>query len=664
MSGHQEEMVALARALYGEPVNNSKTDMRFKKNEAFSLNQEKEAFCDFQTGDQGGFRQLYKLVHGHFPEEEGSARQERPRPKTGNGNGGATVQQVEERWEPIVPPPPDCKPPTEEQLRCSKTYEYVSPEGLLLFYQRRYEATEGRRKRFAPLTYGRLWHGELFVEGWHAKGPNAPRPLYRLDALTQADSRTTILLCEGEKATEAAERLFPRMVAVCWMNGEPGVEHADLSPLEGRDIIIWPDADEGGVKATAKLREKLKHARVLNTKDLPNGFDAADLEELGIDDLDAWLHARVPEPPDPIHQHKLPEIPWKWERGSDWANAEVPERQWILPGWIPRRQTTGLYGVGGVNKTDFLLQLAMAHSKGLVFAGHQLPKGRVVCLFCEDESEEIRRRANRVARHYGFYDIGDFQDFHYVSLVGYDLPYFLRFKGSKPKPQTALKRADKKIKDEEATLMVLDTAPHFFGGNDISRLEVSTFLRKLDGISLARDCAVLFAAHPSKSGEKSGRMTSGSTHWEGGVRARISLTRPEEEGDESKPPSDTSDRILTLWKSNYAAPGKTLDLVWNDGVFTTSALDPEKAKARGPQRNEACEEKFLELLRKISEQGRYVNDASTAPARYAPKAFASMPEGKTYSAAEYKRAMERLLGTGKIRVERGSRLTKLIEVTT
>lgn len=376
---------------------------------------------------------------------------------------------------------------------------------------------------------------------------------------------------------------------------------------------------------------------------------------------------RQQEPENPYDAHDLPEIPWIDRRASDRGDEDVPERLWVVPEWIPREQVTGLYGPPGVNKTDFLIQLLMATSIGLPFMGYQLERMPVFGLFCEDTAEEIDRRIARIARHYQMW-ASEFPDFHYASLVGYDDLEFVTFTNASNSMNStrALKRFDKTIMDTQAGLACLDTAPHFFGGSEIDRRQVSRFLRKLDSISIGRKCGILITAHPSARGAKTGgRMDSGSTGWEGGVRARIALTRPEvEEPEEGKPPTDSGDRLLTLWKSNYAAPGKALDLVWKEGVFTTGALDPEKAKARGPHRNLACSDKFLELLRAVIVAGSYVNDSPNQPARYAPAVFSARPDGKLFSRPEYTRAMQRLITDGKLRYERTNRYTMLVEITT
>jgi RecA-family ATPase len=374
------------------------------------------------------------------------------------------------------------------------------------------------------------------------------------------------------------------------------------------------------------------------------------------------------ETTNPYDDHQLPNVEWIDRRISDWNEAELPDRLWVVPDWIPREQVTGLYGPPGVNKTDFLIQLLMSTSLGLPFLGYQLERMPVFGLFCEDTAVEIARRAAKIASHHGMY-LSEFPDFHYASLVGHDDLEFVTFERNSMYQTRALKRFDMTIQQTGAALACLDTAPHFFGGSEIDRRQVSRFLRKLDAISIVRGCGIVITAHPSARGAKAGgRMDSGSTGWEGGVRARIALTKSNDpEGDDEepgKPPEDTNDRTLTLWKSNYAPPGKTISLVWKDGVFTTSALDPEKAQQRGPGRNAACDEKFLDLLRAVIAQGGYVNDAVSHPARYAPTVFASRPEGKAFGKLEYKRAMDRLLGKNLLRYERKRGTLQLVENTT
>jgi RecA-family ATPase len=352
--------------------------------------------------------------------------------------------------------------------------------------------------------------------------------------------------------------------------------------------------------------------------------------------------------------HELPQIRWRDARLSDWADREIPDRRWIVPDWIPREQVTGLYGPAGVDKTNFLLQLAMAAAAGLVFIGYELTAVPAYSLFCEDTTPEIIRRASRIAAHYGR-SLADFPDFHFASLVGVDDKEFVTFDGPRISVGRAMQRFDQTIMRLGAGIATLDTLPHFFGGNEIVRRDVTRFVSRLDAISIARGCSVLFTAHPSVRGKTAGTYDSGSTAWEGGVRSRLSLHDPGLEDDDDDKVATrvaTDRRILTRQKANYARSGEILELVCRKGVFTTAALDPERAatRQRGPGRDAACEVKFLDLLAKIEAQGGYVHDAANNPSHYAPKVFAKRPDGKVFSASEYSRAMQHLFVAKRIRL--------------
>jgi len=68
-----------------------------------------------------------------------------------------------------------------------------------------------------------------------------PRPLYRVERLKEGQ----VFVVEGEKCAIAAARLGGLNV-VSWAGGTEGVKHADWSPLAGRKVAIWPDADQPG----------------------------------------------------------------------------------------------------------------------------------------------------------------------------------------------------------------------------------------------------------------------------------------------------------------------------------------------------------------------------------------------------------------------------------
>jgi hypothetical protein len=122
------------------------------------------------------------------------------------------------------------------------------------------------------------------VDGrWRWKAPTAPRLLYNLPALIDRPT-TAVIVTEGEKAADAAARLLPEAVVTTWQGGCKAYQKTDWTPLAGRTVILWPDADRAGIEAMQGVRDilwKLSCRIVLPAlpSNLPKGFDAADVTD-------------------------------------------------------------------------------------------------------------------------------------------------------------------------------------------------------------------------------------------------------------------------------------------------------------------------------------------------------------------------------------------------
>lgn len=202
----------------------------------------------------------------------------------------ATTKPAAPEWQPILPVPLDAPPaPTAHPKhgRPDVLYTYRGQAGELLGYVARWEAGSTRPKK----EFG--WQVYAAAGGrreWRWQGFPPPRPLYGLDLLA-ASPAADVVLCEGEKATEAARELMPDHVALCWPGGSKAADKADFTPLQGRDVVLWADADEPGrqaMKTAAKLTRQagassvrwLSLPALVTARDkgeLPQGYDAADL---------------------------------------------------------------------------------------------------------------------------------------------------------------------------------------------------------------------------------------------------------------------------------------------------------------------------------------------------------------------------------------------------
>jgi putative DNA primase/helicase len=184
-------------------------------------------------------------------------------------------------------PPPTAHPPA--LGRAVAQWCYRSRTGEQLYWVQRLDLPATADKPARKLFIHRVW----LDNQWHyprSKGPNAdpfscewptPRPLYRLpDVYSRPDA--PVLIVEGEKAADAAAALFPNTVIVSWSNGSKAVDLVDWSPLAGRRVTVWPDNDDDGHKAMARIAARLlclpctTVRRVQPPADAPTGWDIAD----------------------------------------------------------------------------------------------------------------------------------------------------------------------------------------------------------------------------------------------------------------------------------------------------------------------------------------------------------------------------------------------------
>lgn len=130
----------------------------------------------------------------------------------------------------------------------SRIWGYTIDSDHAAFLVCRFDKPDGS-KEFAIRS---LWRRAEGPEFWRWKRPPAPLPLYKLPEIV-ACSDVPVMICEGEKATDAAALIFPDYVTTCWQGGANAVNLTDFAPLAGRRVTIWPDNDEPGRAAASAL---------------------------------------------------------------------------------------------------------------------------------------------------------------------------------------------------------------------------------------------------------------------------------------------------------------------------------------------------------------------------------------------------------------------------
>ncbi|NGZ07760.1 MAG: hypothetical protein G8237_15580, partial [Magnetococcales bacterium] len=214
---------------------------------SFKVDQEKGAWNCFGCGRKGDIIQFAQEIHqtdflgavGILAREYGgepfAPKNERSNRKTSNKISAIT---------PGLPPPEQAPPPPTANPSMgpySRRWEYRDNGGILVEYRCRFDLPG--RKMVIPLSWCR--NEETGEESWGWKQAPAPRPLYRLHGIISRPN-ATVLVVEGEKAADAAEKLFPDYAVTTSSGGGNAADSSDWSPMAGRCVVIWPDNDQPG----------------------------------------------------------------------------------------------------------------------------------------------------------------------------------------------------------------------------------------------------------------------------------------------------------------------------------------------------------------------------------------------------------------------------------
>ena len=130
------------------------------------------------------------------------------------------------------------------QYNPSMVFGYRDINGTILGYVIRVDFADDV-KITPTITWCKLPDG---THGWCHKMFDEPRSVYGFEYLE--GSTKPILITEGEKAADAADKLLGDLYdVICWHGGTGAVEKTDWSIVKNRKVLLWPDMDLVGIKA-------------------------------------------------------------------------------------------------------------------------------------------------------------------------------------------------------------------------------------------------------------------------------------------------------------------------------------------------------------------------------------------------------------------------------
>lgn len=274
--------------------------------------------------------------------------------------------------------------------------------------------------------------------------------------------------------------------------------------------------------------------------------------------------------------------PLELRTADDLEGVAVPDRQWLISDVLIRGGVTLFSGNGGLGKSLLCLQLQVACALGRSdWLGIRLP-GRAMStlgFYCEDDADEIHRRISYICKHMGVNFRHLDNRVQFLCRVGEEHNELVVFNSRDDvgRRTPLFFQVAEMIRGYGIEITIVDTVSDTFLGNEIIRPQVRAYVSAMRHLALINHGGVILTAHPSRSGIADRSGLSGSTAWEGSVRARIYLTKPPTGKDDDGDEKPTDERILRIMKSNYGPAGGKVRIKWDkDGhLFVPTVIEAQ-----------------------------------------------------------------------------------------
>jgi Ti-type conjugative transfer relaxase TraA len=302
----RERIFDLATDIFGKPTSQTGESIRFGKNSSVCIfigGDKQGMYTNFATDGKGKgpLKMIEEQMSLSSPAEArkwamdwlgaGGQPQVPWVSKQELGKQPAFKKDAQElQWKPIIPIPKNVPAPDDtvkylinnilkDGSKEVSRHAYRDEQGNLKGYVVRIEKPPEIQadgsvkipKETLPLGYGEDNRG-INCWKWKAFFGKENKTPYGLEKLRN-DQDKPILVVEGEKTADAAQKLLPGYHVLSWIGGRSNVDKTNWECLAGRTVSIWPDYDYdlGGQKAAEKLSETITNHNRNAGKESPVG---------------------------------------------------------------------------------------------------------------------------------------------------------------------------------------------------------------------------------------------------------------------------------------------------------------------------------------------------------------------------------------------------------
>ena len=465
----------IARQLLGEPNPKftKENEWRYGNKGSMAFDLAAGTFYDHELGDGGGV--VWLMQHLGADKDQLLKPYQTDRASHSSLNGASP---------PINAPVPDVRSFSVEELRELWSQAVIKVKYSDDFMVMRFD-NHWIKQKYAPFS--------LNADGsWSMRRPDHLLPLY----ITNNHPDMPVIVNEGEKALLGCQKIWSGDSAT-WHGGATGWEKTDWSPIFNREVVIFPDNDDAGLKAASEINNYLItkgcESRIVSP---PKTW--ADKDDLW-DAAQAGYFADSRELEDYIRKTPEPKIPGSLNfKRADRLLKEVTNPDWLIKNMIEAECLTQIYGAPKSGKSFIAIAMSCAIASGQSFYGNEAFK-KPVLYICGEGQRGVKRRLKA------------WQQAQY-SLE--EVPLYLSDRAVRIGDQDDFEKLKQEIDKFKALegdigMVVVDTFQRNFGGsgNENSAEDVGNFINKLDMLVAEYKCNICIVHH---SGHQGGRSRGSS----------------------------------------------------------------------------------------------------------------------------------------------------------
>ena len=453
----------VARQILGEPKVQKSDEWRWNNKGSLVFTLETGQFYDFELGEGGGVKWLIqrngKNVAEVLKQFGYDLTLQTPSSTVNSSNPTASKVRSFSREQMV-----DLYRQAEIKLKYADNFMVLRHSGLPM--------------KYAPFSLNAN-------KTWSMKRPDGLLPLY----ITNNYPDKPVLISEGEKATLGSVKIWDYDVCT-WHGGATGWNKTDWTPIYGRDVYIWADNDETGIKCANEISNELKkngcQTKVIQPpetfEDKDDLWDAAERGDFTHDSLLKYIESV---------KEKKEKGALTFRRADD-VLSEVTNPKWLIKNIIEEESLTQIYGAPKSGKSFIAIAMSCAIASGQDFYGNKSFKKPVLYIVGEG-LRGCKRRLSAIEQ--GMY-----------SLKG--VPLYLSDRAVRIGDKDDFERLVQEIEAVKAIegdigMIVVDTFQrNFGGGNENSAEDVGNFIHQLDGLISTYGCNVCIVHHSGHEGTR------------------------------------------------------------------------------------------------------------------------------------------------------------------